>query len=147
MRLTDCCFLCSAPQVNLLRAGMMAYSFLPLRTVSLAQDRYLVNVSWMNEWMNKVFSRGNLKSWESAMEGRVIHNTCFNPWSIVESLLYTAVLTERKMSREVGIDISASASSWAAPMLVTSMNSAGDEEHQPVWPGQIHKLVSPSIHY
>lgn len=28
MRLTVCCFLCPAPQVNLLRAGTMAYSFL-----------------------------------------------------------------------------------------------------------------------
>lgn len=34
-----------------------------------------------------------------------------------------------------------------APMLVAPVDTAGDEEHEPVWPGQIHKLVPPSVHY
>lgn len=45
------------------------------------------------------------------------------------------------------IDVAHQRPSEQAPVLVPSVNTAGDEEHQPVRPGQIHKLVPPSVHY
>lgn len=33
------------------------------------------------------------------------------------------------------------------PVLVPPVDAAGDEEHQPVGPGQVHKLVPPPVYY
>lgn len=81
------------------------------------------------------------------MEGRVIYNTCFNHmvhrWEpFVHSRAHRAEDEQRSE-----IDVAHQCPSEQAPMLVPSVNTAGDEEHQPVWPGQIHKLVPPSVHY
>lgn len=81
------------------------------------------------------------------MEGRVIHNTCFNHMvhrrePFVHSRAHRA---EDEQGRE--IHIAHQGPSEQAPVFVASVNTAGDEEHQPVWPGQVHKLVPPSVHY
>lgn len=51
---------------------------------------------------------------------------------------------EDEQGRE--IDVAHQSPAEQAPVLVSAMNAAGDEKHQPVWPGQVHKLVPPSVH-
>lgn len=81
------------------------------------------------------------------MEGKAIHNTCFNHmvdgWeSFVHGGAHGA---EDEQGCE--IDISHQCPSQQAPMFVGPMNTAGDEEHEPIWPGQVHELVPPSVHH
>lgn len=45
------------------------------------------------------------------------------------------------------IDVAHQRPSEQAPVLVAPVDTAGDEEHEPVRPREIHKLVPPSIHY
>lgn len=81
------------------------------------------------------------------MEGKAIHNTCFNHMvhggePFVHSGAHRA---EDEQRREV--DVAHQGPSEQTPMLVPPVNTAGDEKHQPVGPGQIHKLVPPPVHY
>lgn len=45
------------------------------------------------------------------------------------------------------VDVAHQRPSEQAPMLVAPVDTAGDEEHEPVRPRQIHKLVPPSVYY
>lgn len=81
------------------------------------------------------------------MEGKASHNTCFNHMvhrrkPFVHSRAHRA---EDEQGRE--IDIAHQRPSEQAPVLVASVNAAGYEEHQSVWPGQVHELVPPSVHH
>ena len=81
------------------------------------------------------------------MEGKAIHNTCFDHvvhrWKpFVHGCAHRA---EDEQGRE--IDIAHEGPPEQAPTLVPAVHTAGDEEHQPVWPGQVYKLVPPSVHY
>lgn len=81
------------------------------------------------------------------MGGKAIHSTCFHHvvhrWKpFVHSGAHRA---EDEQGREV--DIAHQCPPEQAPALVPPVHAAGDEEHQPVWPGQVHKLVPPSVHY
>lgn len=76
-----------------------------------------------------------------------MHSTCFDHVvhgrkPLVHRCAYGA---EDEQGREV--DIAHQRPSEQAPMLVAPVDTAGDEEHEPVRPRQIHKLVPPSVHY
>lgn len=81
------------------------------------------------------------------MEGKAIHSTCFHHMvhrrePLVHSRAHGA---EDEQGREV--DVAHQRPPEQAAVLVAPVDTAGDEEHQPVRPGQVHKLVPPSVHY
>lgn len=108
------------------------------------------SVSWMNENIKGTF-KGTLKCLikveGSPVEGKVIHGTCFNHVVHRRKPFVHSCAHWAEDEQGCEIDIAHQCPSEQAPVLVTSVNTAGDEKHQPVWPGQIHKLVPPSVHY
>ena len=64
MRLTVCCFLCPAPPSKPLEGRNDGLFISCLLGLFIVQDWYLVNVSWMNEWMNKRYFQRKCEGWE-----------------------------------------------------------------------------------
>lgn len=75
------------------------------------------------------------------------HKTCFN--HVVHS---REAFTDRSADRAENeerrqVDITYKGPTQQATIFIFTLNTAGDEEHESVSPGQVNKLIPPSIHH